>query len=111
MLCLGLSGMAVGLGAILPDFNEQSPSKIAAGFGGTLNLVLSALYVMIVVFINALPCHYFLMTYAHDMNSRLHSGNLKFWLGVAVFGSCLLTILVTSIPLYKGFKAFRRLEM
>ena len=43
---LGLSAIAVGLGAMMPDLREQSPSKIAAGFGGTLNLVLSALYIM-----------------------------------------------------------------
>jgi ABC-2 type transport system permease protein len=111
MFCIGLSGMAVGLGAILPDFQEQSPSKIAAGFGGTLNLVLSALYIMVVVFINALPCHYFLMPYASDIHSQLEPGYLKFWLGLAIAGSCLLTVLVTAIPLYKGLQAFRRLEM
>ncbi|MCA9232598.1 MAG: hypothetical protein KDA57_18255, partial [Planctomycetales bacterium] len=49
MLCIGLSGMAVGLGAMMPNFHEQSPSKIAAGFGGTLNLVLSALYILLIV--------------------------------------------------------------
>ena len=31
MLCLGLSGIAVGLGARLPNLREQSPSRIAAG--------------------------------------------------------------------------------
>ena len=46
LLCLGLSSIAVGLGAMMPNFRETSPSKIAAGFGGTLNLVLSALYIM-----------------------------------------------------------------
>ena len=42
VLCLGLSAIAVGLGARMPDLAERSPSKIAAGFGGTLNLVISA---------------------------------------------------------------------
>ncbi len=40
LLCLGLSSIAVGLGAMMPNFRESSPSKISAGFGGTLNLVL-----------------------------------------------------------------------
>ena len=35
----GLSGLSVGLGAIVPNFRETDPSKIAVGFGGTLNLV------------------------------------------------------------------------
>ena len=111
MLCLGLAGMAVGLGAILPDFREQSPSKIAAGFGGTLNLVLSALYILVVVLMNALPCHYFLMSYGPEVHNRLEPGPIKFWVGFAIAGSCLLTFLVTAIPLYKGLQAFRRLEV
>ena len=40
LLCLGLASIAVGFGAMMPNFRETSPSKIAAGFGGTLNLVL-----------------------------------------------------------------------
>jgi len=62
LLCLGLSSIAVGFGAMMPNFHETSPSKIAAGFGGTLNLVLSALYIMVVVVLTALPCHFYLLT-------------------------------------------------
>ncbi len=54
-LCFGLSGLAVGLGALMPDLREEAPSKIAAGFGGTLNLVLSALYILILVLFTAVP--------------------------------------------------------
>src|SRR3989304_2673694 len=61
LLCLGLASIAVGFGAMLPDFRETSPSKIAAGFGGTLNLVLSALYIMTIVVLTALPCHFYLI--------------------------------------------------
>ncbi|MBI3464865.1 MAG: hypothetical protein HY000_17690 [Planctomycetes bacterium] len=34
---------------------EDSPS-IAAGFGGTLNLVISSIYIILVVLLTALPC-------------------------------------------------------
>src|SRR5690606_26361470 len=47
LLCLGLASIAVGIGAMMPDFRESSPSKIAAGFGGTLTLVISALYIIV----------------------------------------------------------------
>ena len=56
-LCSGLAGIAVGLGAMMPDLRESSPSKIAAGFGGTLNLVISALFIMLVVLMTAIPWH------------------------------------------------------
>ena len=55
ILCFGLSGIAVGLGAKMPSLREQSPSRIAAGFGGTLNLVFSTLYIILVVLLTAVP--------------------------------------------------------
>lgn len=44
-LSLGLSSLAVGLGALMPNFNEDNPSRIANGVGGTLNAVLSLVYI------------------------------------------------------------------
>ncbi len=50
-----LSGLAVGLGALFPNFKEDNPSKIVSGFGGTLCLVASFLYITLFVAIVALP--------------------------------------------------------
>ena len=100
LLSLGLAGMAVGLGAMMPNFHEQSPSKIAAGFGGTLNLVLSALYIMAVVLMTAMPCHFYLLASTADVSlqwARPHG--LRLWMGLGMGGSLLLAILVTLIPL------------
>ena len=41
-----LTGLAVGLGALYPNFKEDNPGKIVSGFGGTLCLVLSFLYIL-----------------------------------------------------------------
>jgi len=41
-----LNGLAVGLGALYPNFKEDNPSKIVSGFGGTFCLVLSFLYIV-----------------------------------------------------------------
>ena len=60
LLCLGLSGIGVGLGARLPVIAEQSPSRIAAGFGGTLNLVIGTLFIVLVLALATLPCHVYL---------------------------------------------------
>ncbi|MGA2032562.1 MAG: hypothetical protein ABSG68_09915, partial [Thermoguttaceae bacterium] len=62
VLCLGLSGIAVGLGARFPNPREQSPARIAAGFGGTLNLVISTTYILLVVVLSAVPCHFYFVT-------------------------------------------------
>ena len=38
-VCVGVCGLAVGLGARMPMFGEQNPTRIANGFGGTVNLI------------------------------------------------------------------------
>lgn len=112
MLCIGLSGMAVGLGAIMPDFREQSPSKIAAGFGGTLNLVLSALYILAIVGMTALPCHFFILSQSMDSPPKmLRPGFLILWLATGLSGSLMLACLVTVLPMRSGLRAFRDLEV
>ena len=109
----GLSGIAVGLGAKLPNLREQSPSRIASGFGGTLNLVLSTLYILAVVLLTAVPCHFYLGAYASadqilDL-SRFHFW-IKFWLAAGLLGSIALGAVATVVPLVIGLRAFRRLE-
>src|SRR5262249_55314334 len=49
VLALGLSSLSVGLGACMPNFRESDPSKIAVGFGGTLNLVVGLLFLLVTV--------------------------------------------------------------
>jgi ABC-2 type transport system permease protein len=41
-----LNGLALGLGALYPNFKEDNPSKIVSGFGGTFCLVLSFVYIV-----------------------------------------------------------------
>jgi ABC-2 type transport system permease protein len=44
-----LNAIAVGLGALYPNFKETNPNKIVSGFGGTFCLVLSFLYILLSV--------------------------------------------------------------
>lgn len=45
---LALSGLAVGLGSLYPNFAEDNPARIVSGMGGTLNFLLSMLYIGLV---------------------------------------------------------------
>jgi len=57
MLCVavGLTGLAVGLGALFPNLREDNPAKIVSGFGGTLCLVASFVFLLATLFLVALP--------------------------------------------------------
>lgn len=106
LLCVGLSGIAVGLGAKMPDLREESPSKIAAGFGGTLTLVISATYIVLIVMLTAVPSHFYLAAAQNTvMASRAGS-----WLAVGTLGALGLGIVATLVPMWIGLRAFRSLE-
>ncbi|MCR4411805.1 MAG: hypothetical protein NUV77_05185 [Thermoguttaceae bacterium] len=113
VLCFGLSGLAVGLGAKMPSLREESPSRIAAGFGGTLVLVLSTLYIVVVVLLTAVPCHFYFGAQGaaryFDNPGRFHLF-LERWLLIGTLGSLVLGSLTTAAPMYLGFRAFRRIE-
>lgn len=111
MLCFGLAAMAVGLGAMMPDFREPSPSKIAAGFGGTLNLVLSALYIILMVVLTALPCHFYHIATQSPLNTRLFDPeSLRWWLLSGVLTAAVGAVVSVSVALGKGIRAFESLE-
>jgi ABC-2 type transport system permease protein len=112
LLCLGLSGIAVGLGARLPNFREQSPARIAAGFGGTLTLVLSALYIVAIVLLVAMPCHYYLYltTIAGQPEQAAIVSWLLLWTRLGAAGGALLTAVAIAWPIWLGLRAFRRME-
>lgn len=111
LLCIGLAALAVGLGAMMPNFRESSPSKIAAGFGGTLNLVLSAIYIIAIVALTALPCHFKLIADSSAVTSQLLSEDyLDLWLILGAGLAVALGFVTTLTPLIRGVQAFKRLE-
>mgnify|MGYP002621746288 FL=1 len=106
LLCTGLSGIAVGLGARMPNLREESPSKIAAGFGGTLSLVISAFYIVLIVLMTALPSHFYVATRQASLNPTWVTA----WLVAGMLASGLIGIAATIIPMRIGLAAFRNLE-
>lgn len=113
ILCLGLSGISVGLGAKLPNLREEDPSKIASGFGGTLNLLVSLVFIVLVVTALALPSQlYFQRVEANDLPyvQPLMTGHLRTWMGLSVVASLVLGAIATIVPLRMGIKAFQTME-
>lgn len=113
VLCVGLSGISVGLGARMPSLRETSPARIAAGFGGTLVLVLSTLYIVVVVLLTALPCHFYFGSQeaaGYFGPSARVAGWLQRGLLLGTAASLALGVITTWIPLRMGFRAFRRME-
>jgi len=117
-LCLGLAGIAVGLGARLPDMRQNSPARIAAGYGGTLNLVLSGIFIVLTVLMTAAPSYFVLEArdlagahrYLADTPATHFLLGSNWALAAGVAATVLLGAVATIVPLNIGIRAFRRLE-
>ncbi len=102
-ICMGssLSGLAAGLGAIFPNLREDNPTKIVSGFGGTLCLVGSFLYILVFILLIALPG----MRLVMDPASR--PGR---WTDALIGVALLWTALNTFFPLWLAEKRVKNLE-
>lgn len=102
VLALGLSGLSVGLGACMPNFRESDPSKIAVGFGGTMNLIAGLFFLLVVVGLVAGPWHL-------EMIGRI--GPLSGWvLATTTLAGLALGAGAVVLPLRAGARALRRME-
>ena len=113
VLCMGLSGISVGLGARLPNLRETDPSKIAVGFGGTLNLLVSLVFIFAIVTALAVPCHLYFLGQEHPEHDVAGAvaqrvpvladrGDRRRAWSIGAVG--------TIVPLRIGIKAFQRME-
>ena len=113
VLAAGLSGLSVGLGACMPNFRESDPSKIAAGFGGTLNLVAGLLFLLVILGLMAAPWHAepLLSSMLRLSNAELESSGT---LGGFVVGGAVVGLIVgmssVIFPLRAGIRALREME-
>jgi ABC-2 type transport system permease protein len=107
VLAAGLSGLSVGLGACMPNFRETDPSKIAVGFGGTLNLVIGLGYLLLILALVAVPWHGFAVA-AEEVDVP---GGVELLVvgGCACLGLAAGTAAVV-IPLHYGARNLRNME-
>jgi ABC-2 type transport system permease protein len=104
-ICLGLSGLSVGLGALYPNFAEDNPSKIVSGFGGTLNLVLSLIFVLLVLASQAIPCFYYFGRWA------LTGAQFRTIIVVAMSVIAAVSLAACLVPMSMALRAVRKLEI
>lgn len=101
--CVGLCGLAVGLGARLPSFHETSAGRVASGLGGTVNLIASVVLVTVNVALVGVICY-----------RLVEQGNLNRFDPLNVLLASLIVAigaLAASIAMKLGIRSFRRAEV
>jgi ABC-2 type transport system permease protein len=95
-----LTGLAMGLGALYPNFREDNPTKIVSGFGGTLCLVLSFLYIVGSVTLLALGSPWGLKGEASVS-----------WILISWAGFAAMSILLGWVPYRLGLRRVATIEL
>lgn len=99
-----LSGLAVGLGSLYPNFQEDNPARIVSGMGGTLNFLLSFGYIALIVSAQT-------VVLVREVLYRNMSA-AEFWTGFAVAMAfvTLLSAVTTLLPLRLGLRNLQAME-
>jgi ABC-2 type transport system permease protein len=96
-----LCGLSVGLGALYPNLAEDSPTRIVSGLGGTLNFILSFLFIVAVSALQAVVVQW----------RRLHPEDGAVVGTIAALGILVLAALATWLPLRAGARNLEKLEL
>ncbi len=99
LICIGLNSIAISLGTIFPNVNETNPAKIVSGFGGTLCLIVSFLYILSIIAFLTFPVAVKLSK-AGSLSTFSGAGAVILAMSLSLF----LTLIVTYIPLKFALK-------
>jgi ABC-2 type transport system permease protein len=100
VISVTLTSLAVGLGALYPNFKEENPGKIVSGFGGTFCLVLSFVYIVLAIVALA-------ATSPWRPSGRLELG----WSAIGWCGFAALSWLMGWLPCRLGLQRAAEFEM
>ena len=101
-----LTALALGFGALYPNFETENVAEIPTSFGGLLFMMAAVLYLGGVVVLEAWPVYLFL-------TARLQgTGSVSVLpLALGLTGAVLLTLAAVAIPLEAGVRRVERLEL
>jgi len=97
----GIVAMGIGLGAAFPDFKAENPAQAVTSFGGLVFMIACALYIGVVVLLEAGPVYRIFMA---DLHGKTLSTAVWLW-AAASFGTAFtLSLLAIVLPLRFGEK-------
>jgi len=94
-----LTGMGIGIGSLIPNFNSDNPSQIAVGPGGVLYMLLSFLYLALMLIIQIRPVWYHIVSSSNLIRNELYVG-----------AAVLLTLFVGLVPMEWGARRLVKQE-
>ena len=105
MLSYGLTSLALSLGALVPNFRESNPARIVSGFGGTVCLIASFVYIVGGMVLLLIPSWQNLRQDAVTMLG--YNGKIEL---AALGGLAVLTVVFGGVPYFFAKRQTKNLE-
>ena len=103
---LAVTALALGFGALYPNFETENVAEIPTSFGGLLFMMAAVLYLTGVVVLEAWPVYLFVTS---RLRGDAELATVPLALGLA--GAALLTAAAMLVPLEAGVRRVEKLEL
>ena len=98
-ISFALTGLGIGVGALMPNFKSDNPSQIAVGPGGVLYMLLSFVYLGLMFGLQIRPVWYYVIRHSDEIHNGLY-----------ILAAVLLSLVVGLLPLEWGARRLARNE-
>ncbi|HQR19197.1 MAG TPA: hypothetical protein PK948_12565, partial [Gemmatimonadales bacterium] len=106
LFTLAASALALGLGALFPQFGTENAAQIPTSFGGLVFMMSSLSLLALVIIIEAMP----VATYLRDLAAG-GEGRLGIELALSMAAVTVLCVVSTILPLRVGLRRLEELEL
>ena len=106
-LMFGIVGLSVGVGAIFPRFKMGNAARMAVGLSGTLYMILSLLFIVLVLALEAWPVYMILKP-----GNLSASFSLLQWSGIILSfcGAAVVIAAATFVPMKLGLRKLEEMD-
>jgi ABC-2 type transport system permease protein len=100
-----VTALALGLGALFPNYDTENVAEIPTSFGGLLFMMVAVIYLGLVVLLEGWPVYIFLQA---ELSGDTATSPVPLVLGVA--GAAILTVVAIVLPLRAGVRRVRSID-
>jgi ABC-2 type transport system permease protein len=103
VMTITLTSVSIGLGAVYPVFSKEDTSSIVSSLGGTINAIISLLYVLFSVALVAIPVQMYIL-------HRFPYRQLILYLVASISIFIAVSLFCSLMPIIKGVRSLEEVE-
>ena len=106
-MVFGVVALGIGLGALYPSFKHQNIARVATGFGGVLYMIVSSLFIVLIVVLEAGPVY---ILFLSDVQGTTIAAGQWVFILLSFLAVLFLNALAVFWPMNMGLRALEQYE-